>query len=297
MASASTPREGLGEGAASAAAATTAPLGSAVKRFQDPEHGVVPFRIAAGNLDLPRTIDDALAFQIYGRDELTRSGVVNLNDFLQREVLDSNGATALPDLQAGATGLFNGSANLNLRGYDPEETVILVNGRRLPEILTNLQYGNPSQKQLPDVNFIPLSMVQQIEVLPVSASSLYTGNPVGGVINIVLRPDLEATEVATIYSNTTAGFDAPQSTVTLQHGQTLLGGKVRVRVSASRTSVTPATEAELGLIDAHNRNDPTVTELHRDVPGVEFATLAGAAHSIHWEKPAETAAAINGFLR
>ena len=54
-----------------------------------------------------------------------------------------------------------------------------------------------------------------------------------------------------------------------------------------------ALSAELDLLAPHK----AVAELHRDVPGVEFATLAGAAHSIHWEKPAETAAAINGFLR
>jgi pimeloyl-ACP methyl ester carboxylesterase len=54
-----------------------------------------------------------------------------------------------------------------------------------------------------------------------------------------------------------------------------------------------ALTAELDLL-ARPRN---VTELHRNVPRVEFATIAGAAHSIHWEKPAETAAAITAFLR
>ena len=37
-------------------------------------------------------------------------------------------------------------------------------------------------------------------------------------------------------------------------------------------------------------------QLHRDVRDVRYATIAGAAHSVHWEKPAEVAAAINGFL-
>ena len=54
-----------------------------------------------------------------------------------------------------------------------------------------------------------------------------------------------------------------------------------------------ALTAELDLL-ARPRN---VTELHRNLPRVEFATIAGAAHSIHWEKPAETAAAITAFLR
>jgi len=51
--------------------------------------------------------------------------------------------------------------------------------------------------------------------------------------------------------------------------------------------------AELDLL----ARPKAVAELHRTVPGVEFVTIAGAAHSIHWEKPAETAAAITAFLR
>lgn len=41
---------------------------------------------------------------------------------------------------------------------------------------------------------------------------------------------------------------------------------------------------------------PFVQALHQKVAQTEYATVAGAAHSIHWEKPAETAGLINGFL-
>jgi pimeloyl-ACP methyl ester carboxylesterase len=40
-----------------------------------------------------------------------------------------------------------------------------------------------------------------------------------------------------------------------------------------------------------------VEELHRAVPNVTFGSILRAAHSIHWEKPAETARAITEFLR
>ena len=42
-------------------------------------------QVAAGNLDLPRSEDDAHPYTIYGRGDIQRSGVVNLNEFLQRE--------------------------------------------------------------------------------------------------------------------------------------------------------------------------------------------------------------------
>ncbi|HUL54375.1 MAG TPA: TonB-dependent receptor plug domain-containing protein, partial [Opitutaceae bacterium] len=203
-------------------------------------------RVAAGNLDLPRTADDALPYTIYTRSQIVRSGVVNLNEFLQRELVDSDSTTLSPDQNGKASSYVAGSTNLNLRGYGDEGTVVLVNGRRLPEVVTS----NRANTLPPDVNFVPLSLVQQIEVLPASAASLYSGNPVGGVINIVLRPDAEgeATEVTATYTNALHRFDAPQSSFSLLHGRTLLAGALRVRLSASFTRAMPPTEAELGYI-------------------------------------------------
>lgn len=208
---------------------------------------------AIGNLDLARTQNDVLPYTIYERDQIARSGVVNLNEFIQRNVLDSDATTLSPEQSPGSdfdsNGSFvAGSRNLNLRGQGLDETVVLVNGRRLPEVLAATT--SAQQLQQPDVNFIPLSLVQRIEVLPVSASAVYSGNPVGGVINIVLRPEANATEVTTTYTNALGGFDAPQSTISLQNGQTLLGGKLQVRLNATFTRSIPPTESELGYIQA-----------------------------------------------
>ena len=224
---------------------------------------------AIGNLDLVRTQNDVLPYTIYERDQIARSGVVNLNQFIQRNVLDSDATTQSPDQSPGldfdSYGTFiAGSHNLNLRGQGLDETVLLVNGRRLPEVLVS---GVTSQP--PDVNFIPLSLVQRIEVLPVSASAVYSGNPVGGVINIVLRPAANATEVNATYTNALGGFDAPQSTISLQNGQTLLGGKLQVRLNATFTRSIPPTESELGYIQAALRTGAVQPDpLYRATPNV-----------------------------
>ena len=231
-------------------------------------------RIAAGNLDLPRTQDDVLPFNIYDREQIARSGAVNLNEFLQREVVDSDGATRPPDQTPGVdNSVITGSSNQKLRGYNEDETVVLLNGRRLPEIVVSSSVAGKTQQ--PDINFIPLSLVQRVEVLPVSASALYSGNPVGGVINIVLRPNAEVTEIATTYTNTLGPFDAPQSTVSLQHGRTLLDGKLHVRLSATFTRVEPATEAELGFVRAHLAPPAVPPQaLYRATPNVRSADLS-----------------------
>ena len=201
-------------------------------------------RTAAGNLDLPRSENGVLAYRIYNRELIERSGVVNLNTFLQRELLESDAATRPPEQDGSQSAFTTASTNLNLRSFGTDSTVVLLNGRRLPE-----SPPTPGSSALgaPDLNFIPLSLVQQVEVLPVSASALYSGNAVGGVVNIVLRPDLDTTEISTTYTNALGGCSAPQSTLSLQHGRTLLAGKLRLRLNANFSRTDPPTKADLGL--------------------------------------------------
>lgn len=222
-------------------------------------------RTAAGNLDLRRTISDVLPYTIIDRDRILRSGVVDLFHVLQRDLLEATS----PDARASSSIFGNGSNHLSLRGYGAEETVVLINGRRLPELLTASTDALP-----PDVNFIPLSLVQRVEVLPASASALYSGNAVGGVVNIVLRPDVDvnATEISATYTNAFHDYDAPQSSASLMHGRSFLNGALRLRFNLNVAQSLPATEAELGYRRA--RAEPTAPldePLFRATPNLRSA--------------------------
>ncbi len=239
-----------------------------IGRFDRSLNTPIP-RTAAGNIDLFRTEDEALPYTIFNRAQITRSGAVNLNEFLQRELLDSDAATRPPDEDGSASPFSAGSNNLSLRGYSADETIVLVNGRRLPEMLTSASDTRPPP---PDVNFIPLNLVERIEVLPISASALYSGNPVGGVINIVLRPNVDDTELTSTYTNAVGHFDAPQANVSLQHGRSLLDGKLQVRLSLSLSREVPPTESELGLIRAHLPLPPDPSSpVYRATPNIRSA--------------------------
>lgn len=227
-------------------------------------------RRAAGNLDLPRTNDDALPYAIYTREQIARSGVVNLNQFLQRELLDSDAAASPPERNTTQPLFATGSGNLHLRGFETDETVIFVNGRRLPETLSSA--GANGVLGAPDVNFIPLGLIQQVEVLPVSASALYGGNAVGGVINIVLRPDFDTTEVTTSYTNALGGYDASEASFSLLHGRSLLDGRLRLRLNVTSSRSQPPTENELGLLQARASTEGVeAPSLFRATPNVRSA--------------------------
>ncbi len=240
--------------------------------LSDEDSPPVP-RSAIGDLDQPRSENDALDYSIFTRDQISRSGVVNVNEFLQREILDSS-ATLPPEQNGKASSFSSASSNLALRGYGADATIVLVDGRRLPEVVTALPVSLTTGPVAPqsDVNVIPLNLIERVEVLPVSASAIYSGSPIGGVINIVLRPNVNTTELTTTYTNALSGFDASQSTVSLLHGETLLGGALRVRMNATFTQVTPPTESELGYIRAHFVANPEAqSQLFRATPNVSSA--------------------------
>lgn len=238
-------------------------------RFSRDEISPLP-RSSVGNIDLFRTESDALPFNIYNRNQIRRSGAVNLNEFLQQSLLDSDAATRPPEQDGASDSYSADSRNLSLRGYGTDETVLLMNGRRLPEMPTSGVDGKPPPA--PDVNFIPLNLVERVEVLPVSASALYSGNPVGGVINIVLRPNVDATEFQATYKNALGSYDAPHYTASLLHGRSLLGGRLRFLLSLGTTRVIPPTEKELGYIGANEATQSGKDRtLHRATPNIRSA--------------------------
>ena len=49
-----------------------------------------------------------------------------------------------------------------------------------------------------DLNTIPLSMVERIDVLPTGSSAIYGGEALAGVINIVLRSNFEGAEASIV---------------------------------------------------------------------------------------------------
>src|SRR5947209_635020 len=79
-----------------------------------------------------------------------------------------------------------GEANVAIRNLS---TLVLLNGRRLG----NSAFSNGA---LVDVNTIPLSMIERIEVLKDGASALYGSEAVGGVVNIFTKKNYTGAEIS-----------------------------------------------------------------------------------------------------
>src|SRR5206468_5997655 len=77
-----------------------------------------------------------------------------------------------------------GEANVAIRNLS---TLVLLNGRRLG----NSSFSNGGTV---DVNTIPLSAIERIEILKDGSSVLYGSEAIGGVVNIITKKDFTGVE-------------------------------------------------------------------------------------------------------
>lgn len=174
------------------------------------------------NVDLPRGINDVQAYHIFDSRTILQSGAVNTEDFLKQR-LSMN--TQVQSLGQGYANSYGTTSSINLRGAGLAETLILVNGRERAGVSRSTTIGQP------DLNGIPLEAIDRIEVLPSSASAIYGGNAIGGVVNVILKSNYQGGSLKMTYENT-VDSDAPIRSATLTYGATLEGGKTQISLVA-----------------------------------------------------------------
>lgn len=129
-----------------------------------------------------RAVDSVAPIEVIGADTLTRVGPPNLMDAL---------AQALPSFNAQGYGADTAALTLSaaLRGLNPNQTLVLINGKRLHGT-ANLQVdtGSPYQgAAAPDLSFIPENAIDHVEVLQEGAAAQYGSDAIAGVVNIILK--------------------------------------------------------------------------------------------------------------
>jgi iron complex outermembrane recepter protein len=126
------------------------------------------------------------------RADLAASGRAMLGDILQ--ALPSQGNAGNSQVNAGG----DGTTRISLRGLGAPRTLILLNGRRI------VNGGNGADAAV-DINAIPLAMIERVEIMKDGASALYGADAVGGVVNLITRPQFDGTDVSLLTSTSQHG--------------------------------------------------------------------------------------------
>jgi iron complex outermembrane recepter protein len=164
-----------------------------------------------------------------------------------------------------------------LRGLSPDHTLVLVNGwRRHPTALLNtFPLGSPAGSSGVDLNAIPGSAIDRIEVLRDGASSQYGSDAIAGVVNIVMKEGQFSPFVNTNAGRyftgkypddgTTVGVDGGVG-VKLGRGSLGLFGEFRNR-NATNRAFPDGTFPDLnGLIDSVDTNTGEIIQKRNGVP-------------------------------
>ena len=176
----------------------------------------------------------------------------------------------------------DGTVQISLRGLLPKETLILIDGKRLATSALNGGY---------DINLIPFSLVDHLEILKDGASAIYGADAVAGVVNYFLVHKFRGLEIGGSYGNTNLGAsndmgeweawikagtgDDKTDIVVVADFYQRTGGLF----SADRNLSANGNFTPFGGFDARSGNEPGRVNGFRLIPKLFFSANSPTPHS------------------
>ncbi|HSR00008.1 MAG TPA: TonB-dependent receptor [Sphingomicrobium sp.] len=118
------------------------------------------------------------------------SGKLDLADTLQSSPIAAGSTQITSALSSNfVTNGGPGAETIDLRGLGPNRTLVLLNGRRAGPAGTR---GGVSSF---DLNVLPQSIIQSIDILKTGASSIYGSDAIAGVVNIITKTDFDGLQL------------------------------------------------------------------------------------------------------
>lgn len=154
---------------------------------------VVGSRIRRTTFDTPSPI------KVVTREEATSAGFNSTADLLQSSGLTSGGSQINNAYGGYVTDGGPGANTVSLRGLGASRTLVMINGRRVAPSGTRGAVGSA------DLNVLPNSIIERVEVLRDGASSVYGSDAIGGVINVITMDKVEGFNIEGEYNLPTEG--------------------------------------------------------------------------------------------
>lgn len=132
--------------------------------------------------------------QVITAEQSSLEGLVDTTEILQQSTLASGSFQWNNQLTGFITNGGPGGNSVSLRGLGEQRTLVLLNGKRAGPAGVSGRVG-PF-----DLNVIPSSLIERVEILKDGASSIYGSDAVAGVVNLITKTNLDGFEV-NVYGN------------------------------------------------------------------------------------------------
>ena len=135
---------------------------------------------------------------VISADDIKNSGATSVYDLLKDvgQLRGGSGTFSTSESGTASNDTPAGQAAASLRGMGPSSTLTLINGRRVAA--SSFAAGT---ENFVDINAIPVSAIERVEILATGASAIYGADAVAGVINYVLKKDFDGAEMDISYSD------------------------------------------------------------------------------------------------
>lgn len=173
-----------------------------------------------------RSVDVETAQPVFtlSRQEIQKQGYVNVGDILSH--ITAAGAPGYSKSAVLTSNTYAGGSYVELRGLGFARTLVLVDGRR---------WGTNADG-FTDLDSIPSSIIERIDVLKDGASAVYGSDAIAGVINIITRSDIQGGE-ANAYFGKYGQMDGTQQQYDFTWGNKI--GKLSYVFSGTYTKENP----------------------------------------------------------
>ncbi|NMR25272.1 TonB-dependent receptor [Pseudoalteromonas sp. NEC-BIFX-2020_015] len=163
-------------------AASTAILSNSVMAAEEEKAEKIERVQVTGSRIRTDSFGSEVPVDIISIEDATNEGIKTLGDLLRTSTAAAGSNQVTSALSVGyVTAGGKGNESASLRGLGASRTLVLLNGRRAGPA------GTRGQVQAFDLNTIPLSTIERVEILKDGASSLYGSDAVAGVINIITK--------------------------------------------------------------------------------------------------------------
>jgi iron complex outermembrane receptor protein len=169
---------------------------SAVAQDAKPDDESMQEVVVTGSRIVQSSANSQQPISIIDRAAIDRTGLASIGDLLQQVTaggkalntkFNSSGNFGYP---ADGGGIGAGSAQVDLRNLGSKRVLVLVDG---------IRWVNESSASgvsgAADLNTIPMSIIDRIEVLEDGASAIYGSDAIAGVVNIITRKQFEGVEL------------------------------------------------------------------------------------------------------
>jgi outer membrane receptor protein involved in Fe transport len=149
--------------------------------------------IVTGSRIQQRLEDAPVAVVVLSREDIDRASQDAIGKVLQ-QLPANTGSPVNTNVNNGG----DGSVRVDLRGLGAARSLVLMNGRRFV-------YGGVGGDTSVDLNMIPTSMLERVEVMGVGSSTVYGSDAIGGVVNFITREDFDGAQFDLSYSQSQEG--------------------------------------------------------------------------------------------